>query len=104
MVVVVVGRWVFLVARGMVLAPFVAVEHIVLKCCQAVLSWLKTFLPLSSLTDLATCANLPLTPVVKFVVLCSRRLWVGDEQLVFDTNYVELLRVYITFDGKLTSV
>ena len=59
MAVVMVSRWVFLVARGMVLAPFVVVEHIVLKCCQAVLSWLKTFLPSSSLTNLATCAILP---------------------------------------------
>lgn len=82
-----VNGWVFLVARGTALAPFVAVEHIVLKCCQAVLSWLKTFLPSSSLTDLATCAILPLTPVVKFVVLCSRRLRVCDEQSVSDTNY-----------------
>lgn len=87
MVVAMVDGWVFLVARGMVLAPFVAVEHIVLKCCQAVLSWLKAFLPSSSLTDLATCAILPSTPVVKFVVLCSRRLRVGDEQPISDTNY-----------------
>jgi hypothetical protein len=49
------GRWVggcFFVARGTVLEPFVAVEYVVLKCCEEVLSWLKTFLPSSSLTDL----------------------------------------------------
>jgi hypothetical protein len=48
------GRWVgvFFVARGTVLEPFVAVEYVVLKCCEEVLSWLKTFLPSCSLTDL----------------------------------------------------
>lgn len=37
-VVALVGGWVFFVARGTVLEPFVAVEYVVLKCCEEVLS------------------------------------------------------------------
>lgn len=70
------GQWVgvFGCKGYVVLEPFVAVKYVVLKCCQAVISWLKTFMPSSSLTDPATCAILPITPVEKPVALCSRRL------------------------------